>query len=175
VNRSPDRRDHPQNGLTWEQARAYCAWTGARLPSEAEWEYAAKGPVHRVYPWGDTPAPTCANETAVFDEAGTVAGYGCGTGGTWPVGSKAAGAAWSGALDLGGNLWEWVEDCWHTDYTGAPGDGAAWTEGCTLSARVIRGGAFHNGAHALRSAYRNGPTPSARNASHGARCLRPLP
>jgi len=65
---SNKRTDHPQNGLTFAQAMAACEWAGGRLPSEAEWEYAASGPSHRKYPWGDAPEPTCANGTAVFDE-----------------------------------------------------------------------------------------------------------
>ena len=100
------RSDHPQNGLQWQQSVDYCAWRGMRLPSEAEWEYAAKGPVHRKYPWGDGPEPTCANGTANFDENNNAAG--CTGTGTLAVGSKPAGASWSGALDMSGNVWECI-------------------------------------------------------------------
>ena len=167
---------HPQNGVIWAQAGAVCAWLGGRRPSEAEWEYAAKGPTtHRKYPWGDGPEPTCANGTAVWNEAGTTANYGCGTGGTWPAGQKAAGLSAVGALDMAGNLWEWVEDCWHGDYTGAPSNGLAWTANCIGSLRMARGGSFFNTAPALRGAYRYNDTPTYRFATYGARCLRPLP
>ena len=171
-----ERPDHPQNGLTWQQAKDFCEWVapGGRLPSESEWEYAATGPVHMKYPWGDQPDPTCDNNTAVFNEAGGTGGYGCGQGGTWPVGSKPAGASWCGALDMSGNLWEWCEDWWHGDYNDAPADGSAWVDP-TGSNRVLRGGSFHHAAVNMRSAKRSTDTPSDRNASLGARCLRPLP
>ena len=170
-----DRPTHPQNGLTWQQATDFCAWVtpGGRLPSESEWEYAATGPSHMKYPWGDSPDPTCSNNTAVFNEAGGVDGYGCGNGGTSPVGSKSAGASWCGALDMSGNLWEWCEDWYHDSYTGAPADGSAWVD--TGSTRVLRGGSFNDGAVGMRSAERDNSAPSHRDAYLGARCLRPLP
>ena len=167
---------HPQNGLTWQQSKDFCAWVtpGGRLPSESEWEYAATGPVHLKYPWGDSPDPTCSNNTAVFNEAGGTGGYGCSDGGTWPVGSKSAGVSWCGALDMSGNLWEWCEDWWHGDYSGAPGDGSAWLD-LTGSSRVLRGGSFTTAAVSVRSARRTSHTPSNRTAYLGARCVRPLP
>ena len=165
---------HPQNGLTWQQAKDFCAWVApnGRLPSEAEWEYAAKGPLHQEYPWGDSPKPTCENDTAVFNEAGVVEGYGCDLGGTLEVGSKTAGASWSGALDMSGNLWEWCEDRWHENYQGAPVDGSAWVD--TGIHRVVRGGSFDATASNLRSAWRPYHTPTHHFANDGARCVRPL-
>ena len=168
--------DHPQNGLTWQQAKDFCAWVApeGRLPSESEWEYAATGSVHMKYPWGNLPDPTCSNNTAVFNEAGGTGGYGCGTGGTWPVGSKPAGASWCGALDMSGNLWEWCEDWYHSSYTGAPADGSAWVDP-TGSHRVRRGGGFYSGAAVdMRSAERSNDAPGSRHAGLGARCLRPI-
>ena len=165
------RADHPQNGLNLRQARAYCAWIGARLPSEAEWEYAATGPAHTAYPWGAVPEPICGNATAVFNEDG----YGCGSGGTWPVGSMEAGRSFSGALDMSGNVWEWVEDCWHPDYRGAPADGSPWDEACATDERILRGGGFGSTREHLRSSARYRRQPSAAFASGGARCVRPLP
>jgi formylglycine-generating enzyme required for sulfatase activity len=167
------KSEHPQNGLTWQQAKDFCAWVapGGGLPSEAQWEYAATGPVHLKYPWGNSPDPTCSNNTAVFNEAGGTGGYGCSQGGTWKVGSKTAGAAWSGALDMSGNLWEWNEDWYHNTYTGAPADGSAWVD--TGSYRVLRGGSFSTGAAYLRAAARGTNTPGARYANIGARCWRP--
>ena len=173
------RSDHPQNGISWQQAQDFCAWAapGGRLPSEAEWEYAATGPVHMKYPWGDTPTPSCTNNTAVFMELGGEPGeyYGCYQGGTWPVGSKTSGASWSGALDMSGNLSEWVEDCWHDSYVGAPVDGSAWTTNCSPTARIKRGGGFNGSWQTIRSASRGlyaGWTVQV--AQGGARCLRPL-
>jgi len=173
---SNNRATHPQNGVNWAQAGEVCAWLGGRRPSEAEWEYAAKGPsTHRKYPWGDRPEPTCANGTAVMNEAATIAGYGCGTGGTWPVGQKAVGLSAVGALDMAGNLWEWVEDCWHDNYTGAPSNGLAWTANCSNPNRVKRGGSFYYSAAALRGARRDIAAPAYRSVDNGARCLRPFP
>ena len=168
------KSEHPQNGLTWQQAKDFCAWVApnGRLPSEAEWEYAATGPVHLKYPWGNTPDPTCSNNTAVFNEAGGEGGYGCSQGGTWKAGSKSAGAAWSGALDMSGNLWEWNEDWYHNTYTGVPADGSAWVDP-TGSYRVIRGGSFSLAAVDMRSAGRGTGTPGYRYADIGARCWRP--
>jgi len=170
------RSDHPQNGLTWQQARDFCAWIapGGRLPSEAEWEYAATGLVHTKYPWGDSPEPTCSNDTAVFNEAGGTGGWGCGQGGTGPVGEKTAGASWSGAWDMSGNVWEWCEDWYHDSYTDAPDDGSAWVIPAG-SDRAVRGGAFLYGWEKLRSAMRAYTAPSNRSARFGARCVRPDP
>ncbi|NOZ00475.1 MAG: formylglycine-generating enzyme family protein [Deltaproteobacteria bacterium] len=141
VNRSAaGRGDHPQNGLKWNQAQAFCKWMGGRLPSEAEWEYAAAGPTRRTYPWGSAPVPDC--DRAVFNEAGTISGYGCGSGGTMAVGSVPAGASFCGAMDMAGNVWEWTADYWHDSYNGAPTDGSAWITGCETPYRVRRGGGF---------------------------------
>ncbi len=156
---------HPQNGLMWQQALDYCGWLGGRLPTEAEWEYAAKGPAHRKYPWGDSPEPTC--DHAVF----SFGGWGCGTGGSAAVGMRPAGASWCGAMDMAGNLWEWVEDWWHDTYEGAPKDGSAWIEPRSWT-RVVRGGGFNRGAPLLRSAYRHDFAPRQRRANFGARCVR---
>jgi formylglycine-generating enzyme required for sulfatase activity len=176
---SPTRLDHPQNGLTWDQAGAVCTWLGGLLPSEAQWEYAATGPTHRVYPWGDTLPPSCAANVAVYDEDGSgTRPWACdscttsGCSGTKPEGTKTAGMAWSGALDMAGNVLEWCQDWHHSDYTSAPTDGSAWVSP-TGSGRVIRGGAFYYGAPGLRSASRASDPPGTRRAYNGARCLRP--
>ncbi|MBM4356193.1 MAG: hypothetical protein FJ109_20775, partial [Deltaproteobacteria bacterium] len=168
------RPAHPQNGITFEQSKEFCAWlaAGGRLPTEAEWEYAATGPVHQVYPWGDSPEPTCSNDTAVFSEGGDAQGYGCGAGGTWEVGSKPLGAAWCGAMDMAGNVREWVQDDYHPDYVGAPTDGAAWTAGGVPSP-VVRGGNFANVAGWLRSAARGNCSYLYKAAYMGVRCVRP--
>jgi formylglycine-generating enzyme required for sulfatase activity/subtilisin-like proprotein convertase family protein len=178
-NTTSGRSDHPQNGLTWDQAGAVCTWLGGRLPSEAQWEYAATGPTHRVYPWGDTPAPSCAANLAVYDEQGDgTRPWACdsctssGCSGTKPEGTKAAGMAWSGALDMAGNVWEWCQDWYHSDYNGATTDGSAWVSP-TGSARVCRGGGFHHDASSLRSADRGDDAPSSRYANFGVRCSRP--
>ncbi len=170
--------DHPQNGLKWQQAVDYCAWRELRLPSEAEWEYAAKGPEHRKYPWGDLPEPTCGNGTAVFNEDGGEPGFGCGDGGTAPVGSRPAGASWAGALHMAGNVCEWVGDCWHGSYADdgtRPEDGSAWTESCSGDFRLTRGGCYSHAPDRLRAADRDRSLPGSRYANFGVRCLRPSP
>lgn len=169
------RARHPQNGLTREQARQVCAFLGGRLPSEAEWEYASRGaPQHRVYPWGDEPEPSCGVH-AVFDDGG---GDGCGTGGTMEVGPtmRVAGQSDFGLHDMAGNVGEWVEDCVHTSYTGAPTDGSAWTTGCASTWGIVRGGSyFDRDIWRLRTAYRGSSAPAFRDAFTGARCARDVP
>ncbi|MEZ4278704.1 MAG: SUMF1/EgtB/PvdO family nonheme iron enzyme [Myxococcota bacterium] len=97
------RERHPINCVDWEQAKAYCAFRGARLPTEWEWEKAARGSEGRRNPWGDAPADC---RLAVIDEGG---GNACGAGDTtFEVGSRPAGATPEGILDLIGNVWEWT-------------------------------------------------------------------
>ena len=165
------REDHPVNCVDWSQATAFCSAAGGRLPSEAEWEYAASGGEGRKYPWGSEEA-TCAR--AVMDAGG---GNGCGRGNTtWPVCSKRAGESKHGLCDLAGNVWEWTQDCWHGSYGGAPSDGSAWTTGCEQGdRRVVRGGSWFNGAGVLRAAFRVGSFAGDRNDNRGFRCVRPAP
>ncbi|MDY0063201.1 MAG: formylglycine-generating enzyme family protein [Myxococcota bacterium] len=163
---------HPQNGINWFQAGEYCAWIGGRLPAEAEWEYAAVGPVHRLFPWGEQP-PGC--DRAVGDLTG---GKGCGSGGTRPVlrPARARGASHFGALDMVGNLAEWVLDGYHASYDGAPADGSAWAPADPGdNKRVLRGASWWDPAAELRSAQRTFGFTTGWHAGVGARCVRPLP
>ena len=96
--------DYPVVTVNWHNAAEFCAWAGARLPTEAEWEYAARGPEGHIYPWGDE-APT--GELCNFDSN---------EGGPIPPGSYPAGASWCGALDMAGNVYEWVADWYAEDY-----------------------------------------------------------
>jgi formylglycine-generating enzyme required for sulfatase activity len=128
------RGQHPVNCVDWKQARSFSRWAGGRLPSEAQWEYAARsGGKSWKYPWGNAKA-SCAR--AVMPGSG---GWGCGKKRTWPVCSKPRGNSRQGLCDLAGNVCEWVRDRWHGSYQGAPTDGSAWVSGSS-SLRVLRGG-----------------------------------
>ena len=166
----PDRDDHPVNCLRWHQARRYCEWAGKRLCSEAEWEKAARGTDGRKYSWGNEPV-SC--EYAVFNEGGEPADRGCGEGGTWPVGSKPLGVSPYGALDMSGNVREWVEDDWHSSYEDAPTDGSAWVDEPRAHFRVLRGGGFWSTARGVRASARSNMNPDDGSYSYlGARCCR---
>lgn len=165
------RGDHPINCLTHGQAAAFCAWADGRLPSEAEWELAARGGGKRRYPWGDE-AAECAR-VVMPDEAGP----GCGQGCTAPVCSRPSGNSRHGLCDLAGNVWEWVADCWHKGYKGAPTDGSAWVSDCKGRGRmVVRGSSFLNGTvDNTRCASRDSSPASEGYFSIGFRCARPAP
>lgn len=129
------RRLHPVNCVDWHQAGAYAAFKDARLPTEAEWEYAASGNGrNQQYPWGNEPA-SC--ERAVMQDE---SGIGCGSAGTLPVCSRPAGNTPQGLCDMAGNVAQWVQDRYQDSYSGAPSDGRAFEgEG---SLRVARGGSY---------------------------------
>jgi formylglycine-generating enzyme required for sulfatase activity len=162
--------DHPVVILDWHQATAYCAWAGARLPTEAEWEYAARGPEGRRYPWGDEFDGTrlnfcdvnCGTSRAerLFDD-----GYVD----TAPVGSYPDGVSWCGALDLAGNVWEWTAD-WYGDYLSSPQVNPRGASSGDY--RVLRGGSWQDISVFMRCAYRGWDLPFMQIDSHGFRCAR---
>ncbi len=160
------RDDHPINGIMWQEAADFCAWAGARLPSEAEWEYAARsGGGDWLYPWGDAVA-NC--DRVVWSD---VTGVGCGRNTTWPVCSKKKGNTRHGLCDMSGNVWEWVQDNYHENYEGAPDDGSAW-ENPDAEHRVIRGGSFYITA-GMRAAHRDYHDPAYDfNFDRGFRCAK---
>lgn len=147
-------KDYPVVHVTWEQAKLYCAWAERRLPTEAEWERAARGDDFRNYPWGDEPP---GEVHANFNYL---------VGDTSRVGSYAAGASPYGALDMAGNVWEWVTDLYAIEYYRiSPEYNPAGPETNTTNLRVIRGGSFQDGWVDLRVSKRGaalGPDPDAR-------------
>jgi formylglycine-generating enzyme required for sulfatase activity len=160
--------DQPVVGVTWDQAKAFSEWAGGRLPSEAEWEYAARsGGKEKKYPWGDA-APTC--ERSVMSQGR----FGCGRKATWPVCSKPSGNTEQGLCDMAGNAWEWVQDWYHDSYEGAPADGSAW-ESPAGSGRVVRGGSWNfDVAGIFRAGYRNYFGPGAQGIILSLRPARSL-
>jgi formylglycine-generating enzyme required for sulfatase activity len=131
-----DRLDHPMNCVDWQMAADYCTWAGGRLPSESEWEYAARGMGgEREYPWGDEPV-TCDRAHLTRDEQGRR----CEPRGTVPVCSKPAGNTPQGLCDMAGNVLVWLAD-WHKDgYAGLPRDGRPRTKLKRPEFRAMRGG-----------------------------------
>jgi len=162
--------DHPANCVTFDNAMYFCNWVGGTVPSEAQWEYAARDLGASVlYPWGDWPA-TC--DWAVMATSPLYPGWGCGAGETLPVCFIPGGNTAQGLCDMAGSVWEWTRDSWHDDYTGAPDDGSVWG-GDPLANRVLRGGGFTNmDPLYLRSAFRYEFNSSLVSAALGFRCVR---
>jgi len=167
------RDTRPVIYVSWDDAQQYVAWlsrmTGKpyRLLSDAEFEYAARAGTQTAYPWGDDIGENNANCV------------GCGSpwtgsAGTWqtaPVGSFAANRF--GLYDMVGNVWKWVQDCYHPNYNGAPTDGSTWTGGdCT--ARVVRGGFWGGGPEFVRPAFRDRNSANLRDYTLGFRVGRTL-
>ncbi len=153
--------DQPRSCVNWFDASAFCETRGARLPTEVEWEYAARGPDGLKYPWGDT-----------YDAA-LVIGADDPTHGdktTAPVGSRAGGASWVGALDMSGNVWEWVSSLYR-DYPYRADDGRE-DDANRADARVIRGGSFLDSSSGLRAALRGLRDPWGEISYIGFRCAR---
>jgi formylglycine-generating enzyme required for sulfatase activity len=154
---NPDYADHPVVYVTWYQAVAYCQWAGRRLPTEAEWEKAARGTDGRIFPWGRKPVDS------------RLANYNDVVGDTTPVGNYPLGASPYGLLDMAGNVRQWVAD-WFSDlfYRNSPlqnplGPGMG-------EKRVLRGGSFKDPANGVRVTARFEHVPGSAGMNRGFRC-----
>lgn len=148
--------DYPVVSVTWDEAKAYAEWIGGRLPTEAEWEKAARGTDGRLFPWGNTP-PTTEHAQFSAQERGSVLQH-------------PAGASVYGCLDMAGNAFEWVLDWYNSNYYAvSPEEDPRGPE--SGEKRVLKGGSFVHSDSALRCASRGRYAPHERRANHGFRCV----
>ena len=155
--------DAPVSNVSWTDAQQYAAYLAQttkktyRLPSEAEWEYAARGGTQTKYWWGDKMQPGMAGCKDCGDLAAEQPAK---------IGSFRPNPF--GLHDMGGGVDQWVEDCWHKTYQGAPGDGSAWSSG-DCSAHVLRSGSWKNDSRYVRPSNRDGYDTHVRYPTHGFR------
>jgi formylglycine-generating enzyme required for sulfatase activity len=156
--------NQPRTDITWFEAYEFCQQRGAQLPTEAQWEYAARGPDSLIYPWGNKWAPE--NAVSGYDSNNEPA----------DVSSRLSGASWVGAYDLSGNVWEWtntIHDGEQYPYPYDPDDGReAYSEDTSIK-RVMRGGSFDYNDYGLRAAYRLKNNPANGDYRLGFRCVHP--
>lgn len=162
--------DAPVSGVSWQDAQNFAGWVSLqsgedyRLPTEAEWEYAARANGTSAYAWGNEPGvgnANCIHCGSAWENLSAA-----------PVGSFAPNAF--GLYDMSGNVWEWTADCWHADYTGAPAIAIARQENALCAERVLRGGSWANDAWLARITYRGRGPAEMRNDLYGIRLARSI-
>jgi formylglycine-generating enzyme required for sulfatase activity len=167
--------DHPVVQVSWDDANASCKWAGVQLPSEAQWEKAARGTDGREYPWGDqNPSGNLANfADANLNVSWADKSANDGYQFTSPVGFYPKGASPYGALDMAGNVWQWVNDWYDAHYyASSPASNPQGPSSGTL--RVLRGGSWFEFSYSFRSALRLKLVPSFASYFLGFRCARTL-
>ena len=177
------RDDHPVICVSWHDAQTYLSWLSEktvaqyRLPSEAEWEYAARGGTTTAWYWDEGELGQCryANGGRCRHKNGCEDAVPCPDGHdekTAPVGLYTPNAF--GLYDILGNVWEWVDDCWHEDYAGAPNKGSAWYSGGDCGWKVVRGGSWVLNPSYSRSANRRRTEVGRRDINLGFRVAKTL-
>jgi formylglycine-generating enzyme required for sulfatase activity len=164
----------PISCVNWYEVEAFCTWDGGRLPTEAEWNYAASGGMEqRVYPWGSAFPGLDASHAiygCYYSSGSDASGTCSGVANIAPVGLAAGGAGKYGQTDLAGNVWEWVQDWYVSPYSIANCDDCA--DLTSTPTRGIRGGSFYQAAANLLASPRASESPSTRSFNIGARCAR---
>lgn len=162
--------DHPVVQVSWDDAVAYCAWAGGSLPTEAQWEKAARGTDGRIYPWGDAFDGTIVNFCDVHCQRSSP--YDDGYQFTAPVGSYPAGAGPYGMLDMAGNVWEWTADRYGANYYAhSPVENPEGPPNGRY--RTLRGGSWNHSRDGMRAAFRLDSSPNNVVDNFGFRCVLP--
>jgi formylglycine-generating enzyme required for sulfatase activity len=160
--------------VDWNQAKTFCEWTGNRLPTEAEWEKAARGTDARVYPWGNEFNGSLVNFCDInckYDWADKYSNDGYAD--TAPVRNYPDGVSPYGVYNMAGNVWEWVDDWYQSDYYATLGDNVSNPQGPSNgNTRVLRGGAWFGTNEFVRSSNRGWVSPTLSSGFLGIRCAR---